>query len=121
MNQPRQPDTIRRSLSGWLPILIFVAWLVYLLFRDGADAFGLVSLALVLFWTGALWLIDRRSTRPRRTFYWLAMASSVAAAIFIAMPAADGAPVLLGTIAWAGVTLLGFIWCLYFERSEAGR
>jgi hypothetical protein len=113
------PKTDRRLVRRWLFPALFWISLALLWFRHGFGSADLVIAALGLFWLGAAWLIETRATRPRRTFYWLALASSVVAALFIGSAAAGGASLLPGILGWAGVTVLGLIWCIHFERTES--
>ena len=121
MDASSSPKTNRRSVRAWLFPVAFWIWLAISWLRHDFGSSDLVIGALSLFWLGAAWLIDTRSTRPRRTFYWLALASSVVAALFIGFAATGGDSLLPGVIAWAGATLLGLVWCMHFERTESAR
>ena len=118
MNASSNPKTDRRLVGRWLFPVVFWAWLPISWLRHGFGTIDAVIAALSLFWLIAAWLIETRATRPQRTFYWLALASSVVAALFIGFPAAEGASLLPGILGWAGVTVLGLIWCIHFERTE---
>jgi len=118
VNTSSSPKTDRRLVRRWLFPVVFWAWLPISWLRRGFDTIDAVIVALSLFWLVAAWLIETRTARPRRTFCWLALASSVVAALFIGSAAAGGASLLPGILGWAGVTVLGLIWCVHFERTE---
>ena len=48
----------------------------------------------------------------------LLLGSAMLALLFVVMPLGENAHWLLGGIAWAGVSLLGLIWTIYYETSE---
>jgi hypothetical protein len=118
VNASSGPKTDRRSVRRWaFPVLIGI-WLSISWLRHGFGTTDVVLGALSLFWLGTAWLIQNRTTRPRQTFCWLALASSVVAALFMGFGAVGTEAILPGLIGWAGVTVLGLIWCIHFERTE---
>jgi len=120
MSTSSSPKTDRRfvSVRRWLFPVFCLAWLSSSWLRHGFGIADIVIGALSLAWLGAAWLIQNRTTRPRRTFYWLALASSVVAALFTNFAAAGIQSIVPGIIGWAGLTVLGLIWCIHFERTE---
>lgn len=109
---------IRNAVRRWLVPVLFGTWLSLSWLRHDFGTTDGVIAALSLFWLGAAWLIQSRTVRPRRTFCWLALASSVVAALFMGFAAAGRVTILPGAISWAGMTVLGLIWCIHFERTE---
>ena len=118
MSTSSSPKTDRGSVRRWLFPVFCLAWLSISSFRRGFGTADIVIGALSLVWLGAAWLIQNRTTRPRRTFYWLALASSIVAALFTNFAAAGTQTIVPGIIGWAGLTVLGLIWCVHFERTE---
>lgn len=118
MNASSNPKSDLSLAGRWLFPVFCLAWLSTSGFRHGFGTSDVVIGALSLFWLGAARLIQTRTTRPRRTFYWLALASSVVAALFTSFAATGNQPLLPGIIGWAGLTVLGLIWCIHFERTE---
>lgn len=90
-------------------------------FQDGVSASTVVLVSLGAIWGSSAHLIDARLSRPAKTYAYLALASSIAAALFIGVPAWDHDNPTIGIIGWAGVTILGLIWCIYYERTATAR
>lgn len=97
--------------------LAAVAVLVVVLFRSGLAGLAMIGSLVWVICGVALLLIETRTVRPWRNYARLGWASSLVGFFCVVTPARDGLPVL-GLIAWAGVTLLGLIWCLYYEATE---
>jgi CDP-diglyceride synthetase len=106
-----------------VPVLV-AACLAYPLLRYGIDAWWV---ALAMFWctmTAASQYIERMSASPRKTYFWVALASWCIAFVFIGMPLAAGTAglvLVLALVGWAGVSLLALIWAVHFERTETLR
>lgn len=115
MNRVTRDHLRAAMLIGWS------LYLIYLLARYGVDRSTLVKLGLFVIWASAAVLAKTRLSRPAQTYAYLAWFSSMVAAAFVAMPVASHADPTMGAIAWAGVTLLGLIWCIYYERTAPGR
>jgi hypothetical protein len=109
---------VRSVVRRWLVPVLFWAWLTLSWLRHDFGTTDSVIAALSFFWLGAAWLIQSRTTRPRRTFYWLALVSSVVAGLFMGFAAAGHTSILPGAVSWAVMTILGLIWCVHFERTE---
>ena len=118
MNAPSNLNTGRRIIGRWLfPLSIWI-WVFISWIRHDFGITEFVFGALSLFWLGAAWLIHNHTTRPRQTFYWVALASSAVAALFVGFAGAGRETILPGIVGWAGLTALGLIWCIHFERTE---
>jgi hypothetical protein len=95
--------------------------LAYACFRDGftAEGFGRFGQAVAgLVVVGLAMWPALKLNRPRLTYYLLAVLSCAIGCLFVVFPALSGAGSLIGIIAWAGVTALGLVWCIYYERTE---
>lgn len=95
--------------------------LVLAVLRHGFDIFDPALLGLTAIWGSSAYLIGKRLSRPARTYGYFALASSVIAAVFIGIPATNHSDPTIGIIGWAGVTILGLIWCIYYERTATAR
>lgn len=89
--------------------------------HDGISWDRLIDVAelaiLMAVGTSAL-MLAYGARRPRQTYYLLATLSGLTAWLFVGHPALGGAVSLIRIMAWAGVTALGLVWCIYYERTE---
>lgn len=123
MSSAPQPDQIasRPRWVRWIFPCAAAAVFARSILRDGLIIYNIGSSAFMLVWMLAALLVAIRTRRPRQSFYAVALASIMVAALFVAGPAASGSPLTLGTIAWIGVTALAIIWAAYYERTEPSR
>ena len=96
----------------------FALWgAAFLVWRGGLNLFTVASLFVMLGLGVALYWVETRTVRPRRTYYLFGLGSVLLFFPLVAV-APPGASMLLGALIWAGIALLVGIWVVYYEASE---
>ncbi|WP_206366545.1 hypothetical protein [Sphingomonas gei] len=97
----------------------FPVWLAVMFFATVGLSFRSVTDAVVLCAFGVgLWLNETRAQRPARSFIRLALGSALLFLFLVVQVASWGGDVTMSAIMWVGVTALGAIWTIHYERSE---
>lgn len=112
MERAQQKEANRRAwyFPAWLAVMFFAT--VGLSFRSVIDAAVLCAFGV------GLWLNETRTKRPMRSFIRLALLSALLLLFLIVEVASWGGAVTMSAIMWFGVTALGAIWTVHYERTE---
>ena len=89
----------------------FLVWRGGLTLLTMAGLIAMIGLGFALYW------VETRTERPRRTYYLFGLGSAL---LFfpLVVVAPPGPSMLLGALIWAGICLLVGIWVVYYERTE---
>lgn len=119
MAHDRLAEPSKRS-TLWVRSTTFIVIMPYLFQIAWADwSWG--TLGLIVFAIGFGQFVGWADTRirPPGQYYWrLALASFLIGWLFLSISLMSDAPVWPATILWAGMTLLGAIWVVFYNRTE---
>jgi len=98
---------------------IFGVWL-YVMFvaLPGYSIRSLIQGFIVAEVVATFALIELRTRRPRRSFYRLAAASGALLLLFLSFSGQNTQA--LAVLSWFGITILGFIVTVHYERTDTG-
>ena len=108
----QQGDPSRPTWPLWA--LLFV-WCFAI---GGASFRSLASAAVLLTFGATLWWNERRARRPARSFIRLALGAALLFLFLVVETARQGGDFRLGAILWFGLSVLGAIWTIHYERTE---
>ena len=104
-----------RPLPRHIGLALWAA--AFLVWRGGLNLFTIASVIAMIGLGLALYWVETRTMRPRRTYYLFALGSVLLFFPLVAV-APPGASMLLGALVWAGISVLVGIWVVYYERIE---
>lgn len=111
--EPATPLLPRRRLA-WL---LYFGWMGFLFFRDGLSVDTLISWFVLLCAAGCLWLIETCTRRPVKSYLFLALGSASLLIVVLSLGDWDGDLGIKASL-WIGMTLLGMVWTVAYERIE---
>ena len=106
-NRPAQPAWF---FWTWLALMFFAT--VGLSFRSLVDAGVLCAFCI------GFWLNETRVLRPARSFCRLTLGSALLFLFLVIEVGSWGGDFTMGAVMWLGVTVLGAIWTIHYERSD---
>jgi ABC-type Co2+ transport system permease subunit len=84
----------------------------------GISLHSLVSGLVVMLLTWFGYLIETRFERPARSYMRAALASAALFCVLVVSVPSWGGDVVLSSITWAGMSVLGAFWAISYERIE---
>jgi hypothetical protein len=102
-------------LGGALWLVVVLVW-----FGGAMDypLYTLFCLVTLLTFGLAFHWVDANTRRPRRTFFYLGLASAALSFPMVVSAEWSGGSIVLGAVTWAGMSLLAAIWAIHYERTE---
>lgn len=101
------------------PRWMFWLWLPVAFFGIAGVSLASVKSALLLLTFGLLtWRVETQARRPRRSFYRLALVSGLLFSFLVVGSATGFGSLVIGSLIWFAITILGLIWTIYYERTE---
>ena len=85
---------------------------------EGPTLFNVGFALFVAGWVTALAWVCIATTRPRRSYYVVALGSLALGGLLLVGPIRSGIDLVSNAGLWLGMTLLAAIWTVYYERSE---
>ena len=103
----------------WLFRVLWAAWILLWILRNGIDAFLIVSVTWFAAMYALFYYAETRLSRTMRLYVWFAQGAATLGLLLFSIPLGEHADPTLAALGWGGITLLGLIWTVYYERSEA--
>jgi formate/nitrite transporter FocA (FNT family) len=106
-----------REQSGSSRRWTFAVWFIVMFFIfSGFSRHSIASALVLIIAAVALWAIEVCTRRPRRSFYRLALASSLL--LIFLIDASWQGRWMLALVTWAGISVLALVWTAHYERTE---
>jgi hypothetical protein len=97
----------------------FPVWLAVMFSATAGLSFrSMIDAAMLCAFGIGLWLNETRAQRPARSFIRLVLGSVLLFLFLVVQVASWGGNVTMSSLMWVGVTVLGAIWTIHYERSE---
>jgi FtsH-binding integral membrane protein len=102
----------------WLFWALWLSWITLSTLRNGFD----IILVVYIAWAAAMYAVfhfaEKRLSYRARLYVWFAQGSATIGLLF-GILLQDHTDPTLAVLCWVGISLLGLIWTVYYERFEA--